>query len=177
MANISDSTTASSLATAELEVLVTLIGRLAVASSEATRLAAEVQYFLLSGPSLAKLPATLALHTAGATTWVRAPPKTPADLEREFPDGSGEVWYVVIRGWEPGMYRTAGEATALTNGVPHQFHRKKTSRREALLFYRDNYLHATKAAAAAGPNNSTPAPAGTELGIQKWVAVTPDTVV
>ncbi|KAJ7448395.1 hypothetical protein FB451DRAFT_1187818 [Mycena latifolia] len=168
MVNVSESTTASSPAAAELDVLITLIGHLAVASSKATRLAAEVQ---------SKLPAALALHTAGATTWVRAPPKTPAELEREFPEGSGEVWYVVIRGREPGMYRTASEATALTNGVPHQFHRKKTSRREALLFYRDNYLDATKAAAAAGGSNSAAAPAGTELGVQKWVAVSHDTVV
>ncbi|KAJ7440760.1 hypothetical protein FB451DRAFT_1415002 [Mycena latifolia] len=172
MVHTADSTSVPTPAATELEALVSLISRLAVASSEATVLAVEVQ---------AKLPAVLALHTASTTTWVRAPAKTPAELERAFPEGSGEVWYVVIRGKEPGMYRTAAEATALTSGVPHQFHRKKTSRREALLFYRDNYLDAAKAASAnanatAAAGSSAVAPPGS-VGVQKWVEVPPGTGV
>jgi hypothetical protein len=96
--------------------LVALVQRLAVASSEATRLATEVQ----GGHScftsialadeiciLAQLPHTLSRHAASSITWVRGVPKTPAHQEAAFPDGSGETWYVVIRGREPGLYRTA----------------------------------------------------------------------
>lgn len=38
--------------------------------------------------------------------WVRRTPKTPAQLEMDFPEGSGETWYVVLIGREPGLYRT-----------------------------------------------------------------------
>lgn len=39
--------------------------------------------------------------------FVRGVAKTPAQLEAAFPEGSGEMWYVVICGCEPGMYRTS----------------------------------------------------------------------
>jgi hypothetical protein len=75
----------------------------------------------------AKIPAVVALEAvaarASATTaadaaaaaaaaqaspvWVHGIPKTPAELELQYPEGSGETWYVVICGREPGMYRTA----------------------------------------------------------------------
>ncbi|KAJ6498606.1 hypothetical protein DFH09DRAFT_1103140 [Mycena vulgaris] len=163
MANISTSTTASSPDASELEALVALINRLTVASSEATRLAAEVQ---------SKLPMALNLHSTRSTTWVRAAPKTPAEVERQYPEGSGETWYVVIRGREPGLYRTSDEANAQTNGVPNQYRHKKTSRREALAFYRENYLAATNAA------NAPAAPPGSPVvGVQKWVEVPHDSLV
>ncbi|KAJ7612846.1 hypothetical protein DFH06DRAFT_1342533 [Mycena polygramma] len=134
----------------ELEGLVALVGRLSAVTLEATRLAVEVQ---------AKLPVLVAAEVAAASAaatsaaavatadaavdadpvWVHGEPKTPSELEAAFPDGSGETWYVVIRGREPGMYRTAAEADALCNGVPGQLKEKKKSRREALAYYRDRY--------------------------------------
>ncbi|KAJ6611647.1 hypothetical protein B0H10DRAFT_2223810 [Mycena sp. CBHHK59/15] len=139
----------------ELEALVALVARLSAASLEATHLAAQIQ---------ATLPTTIASQIAAAAPApvARAPPafvrtvaQTPVALETAFPEGSGEVWYVVIIGREPGMYRTAAEADDLTNGVPNQFRQKKTSRREALAFYRNHYY------ATVGS------------GVQKWVEAFP----
>ncbi|KAJ7907804.1 hypothetical protein B0H13DRAFT_2332017 [Mycena leptocephala] len=158
MTSSAAATKTSSSAPTELEALVALVDRFAASSLETTRLAVELQ---------AKLPVVLAAEVAAATSaaatvaaetdaeaagpvFVRGVAKTPAQLEAAFPEGSGETWYVVIRGREPGMYRTADEADAVCNGVPNQLKRKKTSRREAIAWYRSHYL-------AAPPNN-----------VQKW---------
>ncbi|KAK6988884.1 hypothetical protein R3P38DRAFT_3228220 [Favolaschia claudopus] len=71
--------------------------------------------------------------------FVRGIPATPAYVERHHPPGSGEVWYVVIRGREPGLYGTALEADHQCNGIPRQFKIKKTSRVDALNLYRSEY--------------------------------------
>ncbi|KAJ7907069.1 hypothetical protein B0H13DRAFT_2332686 [Mycena leptocephala] len=164
MANLSQTTTPASRSDPELEALVALVQRLAVASSEATRLATEVQ---------AKLPYTLNKHAASSISWIRGVAKTPRQLEAAFPDGSGEVWYVVIRGREPGIYRTSDEANAQTDGVPHQFREKKKTRREALAFYRENYDATARydTAAAIALTSGGPPPVGIALGVQKWIVV------
>ncbi|KAJ6449870.1 hypothetical protein C8R45DRAFT_1114427 [Mycena sanguinolenta] len=178
MANLSSATaTPASRSDTNLEAIVALVSRLSVAASEATCLAIEVQ---------AKLPLALAKHAATSITWIRSIAQTPSAVEAKFPAGSGEVWYVVIRGREPGLYRTPEEANTQTDGVPHQFCEKKKSRCEALAFYRDNY-HAgiaydnlvgiaydnlVGAAAAAG---STPPPA-VNMGVQKWVGLLAGTI-
>ncbi|KAJ7447048.1 hypothetical protein B0H11DRAFT_2214445 [Mycena galericulata] len=149
MTDTSASATSSSRSNPELEALVALISRLALVSGEASRLATEAQ---------AKL--TLAFGATAApiasTAWVPGIPQSPAVLAATFPEGSGETWYVVIRGREPGMYRTADEANQQTDGVPNQFRQKKTSRREALAFYTEQYN---------APVNSA------SQGVQKWIAV------
>ncbi|KAJ6493967.1 hypothetical protein C8R47DRAFT_1213653 [Mycena vitilis] len=164
MANLTTPSTTASRSDLDLDALVELVGRLAVAANEATRMAQEVQ---------AKLPLALERHAASSTTWIRGVPKTPADLDRAFPDGSGETWYVVIRGREPGLCRTSEEANALTDGVPHQFRRKKTSRREALDFYREHYAAAAtydNIVAAATADGAQPPP-GINMGVQKWIGL------
>jgi hypothetical protein len=112
--------------------------------------------------------AITAATTAASVLWVRGIPLTPAELEALYPEGSGETWYVVICGRAPGMYRTAyaffsihsgsadcfqysPEADAVCNGVPNQIKAKKTSRREALAWYRQEYH---------GPTG--------DGGVQKW---------
>jgi hypothetical protein len=119
MATFPPSTTAPTPASAELEALVALVSRLAVASSEATRLAAEVQGELFRPCTmrcifaytflLARLPVVFPTAQAPAKTsnWVRAAARTPTEVELGFPEGSGETFYVVIRGREPGLYRTS----------------------------------------------------------------------
>ncbi|KAJ7802048.1 hypothetical protein B0H14DRAFT_3488865 [Mycena olivaceomarginata] len=71
--------------------------------------------------------------------WVCGVPRTPDDLDAAHPEGSGEVWYVVIRGREPGLYHTAAEADRLCDGVPRQLKQLKRSQREALAWYREQY--------------------------------------
>ncbi|KAJ7075025.1 hypothetical protein B0H15DRAFT_956840 [Mycena belliarum] len=168
--HMTSQTTASSSANAELEALVALVTRLALASNEATRLAVEVQ---------GKLSGALGVSISSGTTWARAPAKTPTQLENEFPEGSGEVWYVVIRGREPGLYRTPPVGSRTTSA------RRKTSRREAILFYRDNYVAAVAAAHAASPAHlsnvgwpgSTSSAVATPVGVQKWVQISGTNVV
>ncbi|KAJ7758444.1 hypothetical protein DFH07DRAFT_958290 [Mycena maculata] len=133
---------------AELEALLAQVDRLARTVSAASRLATDVR---------AQLSAVLGIGDgAPPIVWLAGTPQTPASLETAFPTGSGELWYVVIRGLEPGMYRTADELDFQTRGVPNQFGQKKTSRREALAFYSEHY-HAE-------------APA---LGVQKWTEAPP----
>ncbi|KAJ7861205.1 hypothetical protein B0H14DRAFT_3445535 [Mycena olivaceomarginata] len=167
-------TTASNASTAtELESLVALVARLSVVSMDAVRLAAEVQARLpavvaaevvharasataaaaaaAAEAAAADAAAITAATTAASVLWVRGIPLTPAELEALYPEGSGETWYVVICGRAPGMYRTAAEADAVCNGVPNQIKAKKTSRREALAWYRQEYH---------GPTGDS--------GVQKW---------
>ncbi|KAJ7025169.1 hypothetical protein C8F04DRAFT_1269526 [Mycena alexandri] len=150
----------------ELDALLALVARMSVAASETTLLAAEVN---------AKLPQVLAAHAASKLTWTRGTARTPKALAAAFPDGSGETWYVVIRGREPGFYRTSSESNAQTRGVPNQFGQKKTSWAEALAFYRENYLAAVHYDALVGDGydvaaNNVPA------GVQKWIASAPAAV-
>ncbi|KAJ7089990.1 hypothetical protein C8R44DRAFT_863387 [Mycena epipterygia] len=174
MAQLSPPTNASRPELSEREALIALISRLSLASadvearitrlsavaSDMTSLATEVQAKVaLLLPPLAPPPPD------PDTLWVAGVPKTPTELEDEIPAGSGEVWYVVIRGREPGLYRTYDEANAMTNGVPNQWQQKKKSRREAIAWYRDHYVAARNAV------NTIPVPGAPPVGVQKWVAV------
>ncbi|KAJ7775253.1 hypothetical protein B0H14DRAFT_3508450 [Mycena olivaceomarginata] len=122
----------------ELESLTALVDRLSIALMEAMRLAIEVK---------ARLPAVVAAEASARANapaafdplWVRGVPRTPDDLDAAHPEGSGEVWYVVIRGREPGLYHTAAEADRLCDRVPRGFKQLKRSRREALAWYREQY--------------------------------------
>ncbi|KAK6971786.1 hypothetical protein R3P38DRAFT_3241886 [Favolaschia claudopus] len=88
--------------------------------------------------------------------FVRGIPQTPAEVERTHPPGSGETWYVVIRGREPGLYGTALDADHQCNGIPRQYKIKKTTRADALLLYRSLYN---------GPHGE---------GVEKWNEVEED---
>ncbi|KAJ7302313.1 hypothetical protein DFH08DRAFT_967060 [Mycena albidolilacea] len=158
---MTESTTAPSTSTStELEVLVALVGRLSAASMEAMRLAVEVQARLPAVVAGERAAATAAADAAAAAAaaaeltadpvWVRGVPKTPAEIVAQYPEGSGETWYVVIRGREPGFYRTSAEADRVCNGVPNQLKEKKKSRRDAIAWYRSLY---------EGPDGE---------GVQKW---------
>ncbi|KAJ7822657.1 hypothetical protein B0H14DRAFT_3470636 [Mycena olivaceomarginata] len=155
-----NSTTATSASRSELEALVALVARLASISVEGMRLAVEVQARLplvvaaerSDATALAEAAATAAASAAVAADplWVRGVPQTPAAIEAQYPEGSGETWYVVIRGREPGFYRTAAEADRVCDGVPNQLKEKKKSRRDAVGLYRSLYN---------GPDGE---------GVQKW---------
>ncbi|KAF8173321.1 hypothetical protein K438DRAFT_1980868 [Mycena galopus ATCC 62051] len=150
-------TTATNASTAtELESLVALVARLSVVSMDAVRLAAEVQARLpaVVAAEVVHAPAATAAIAASSVLWSRGVPYTPAELEARYPQGSGETWYVVLCGREPGLYRTSAEADAVCNGVPNQVKAKKTSRREALAWYRQEYR---------GPTG--------DGGVQKWTEV------
>ncbi|KAJ7110502.1 hypothetical protein C8R44DRAFT_883639 [Mycena epipterygia] len=161
MTSIDLSATTAPTPAQELEVLVALVAQLSAASLEATHLSVEVQAKL---PTIAAKPAVsdaqLAAAQLAATSdasaaadvtplFVGRTPKTPSELQAEFPPGSGEVWYVVIIGREPGLT----EANDQCNGIPNQFKEKRKSRCEALAWYAECYFK----------------PSGD--GVQKWVEV------
>ncbi|KAJ7707187.1 hypothetical protein B0H16DRAFT_1746581 [Mycena metata] len=94
-----------------------------------------------------RLPAVVAMHVdalkARAMEFEQGTTVTPDELESRFPPGVGDnaTWYVVIVGREPGMYLSSTEADDQVKGVPNMSRLKKSSRREALDFYRHQYNH------------------------------------
>ncbi|KAJ7488212.1 hypothetical protein FB451DRAFT_1167669 [Mycena latifolia] len=105
--------------------------------------------------SVAKAAAASAAQDLGAQdpVWVRGTPITPDALAALHPEGTGETWYIVIQGREPGMYHTVDQANELCNGVPHQLKEKKKSRCEVPAWYKMHY----------------DLPNGKGSGIQKWM--------
>ncbi|KAJ7292451.1 hypothetical protein C8J57DRAFT_1489959 [Mycena rebaudengoi] len=161
----------SALADVDLAAMVVLVGHLAASTVESASFAASIHGRMPANSLSAQLVAStvestrLAIEVQNRLPAVMAaslgrssgPPFTsgvaipPDALETFIPPNSGEIWYVVIVGREPGLYRTPAEANHQTHGVPGQFSQKKTSRHEALAFYRERY--------------GQPAPDG----VQKWV--------
>ncbi|KAJ6631939.1 hypothetical protein B0H10DRAFT_1937677 [Mycena sp. CBHHK59/15] len=166
----------------ELEALVAKVAALTAKSVELTQLCVDVQSLVpsvaLSKTSIAltslcvqiqtEIPLIIASQVAAAVaeaapaalapSFVQGTPRTPTQLEAAHPPGSGDfqTWHVVIRGREPGLYASVEEADAQVLGVPNQFRQKKTSRVEALAFYRLKYTDQkvekwTDAPAAAAP--------------------------
>ncbi|KAJ7896234.1 hypothetical protein B0H14DRAFT_3425590 [Mycena olivaceomarginata] len=140
MTTLASSTATQPSTPTEMEALVALVVCLSTASMDVVRLAAKVQ---------AKIPAVVALEAAAAHASATAAADAAAQASPVW--GSGETWYVVICGRKPGMYRTAKEANDNCDGVPNQLKQKKTSRLEALAWYRQLYN---------GPHGAT--------GVQKW---------
>ncbi|KAJ7277867.1 hypothetical protein C8J57DRAFT_1222649 [Mycena rebaudengoi] len=161
----------SALANVDLASMIALVGHLAAATVESASLAASLQNRMpanslgaqlvaatVESTCLAvevqnRLPAVMAasLARSAGPPFTSGVAITPDALETFIPASTGEIWYVVIVGREPGLYRTPAEANSQTDGVPGQFSQKKTSHHEALAFYRDRY--------------GLPAPEG----VQKWV--------
>ncbi|KAJ7433335.1 hypothetical protein FB451DRAFT_1196249 [Mycena latifolia] len=66
-------------------------------------------------------------------SFVAGEPATPNAVAAAFPpDEEVQSYWVVLRGHEPGLYRT-------TKGVPNQHMQRKTGRDEALAFYAANF--------------------------------------
>ncbi|KAJ6608379.1 hypothetical protein B0H10DRAFT_2439074 [Mycena sp. CBHHK59/15] len=91
-------------------------------------------------PTPAQVP-VLAFIAPGVE-WIQGIPLTPDQLEASNPPGicDDSAWQVVCIGREPGMYISFEEANSHLTGVPNQFRQKKSSRIEALAFYRARYL-------------------------------------
>ncbi|KAJ7467363.1 hypothetical protein B0H11DRAFT_1921400 [Mycena galericulata] len=79
--------------------------------------------------------------TVAPVDWIEEPAATPDQMDTYFPQGLGDdiSWHVVCIGREPGLYASTEEADKQITGVPNQFRQKKTSRLEALAFYRIKY--------------------------------------
>ncbi|KAJ6515215.1 hypothetical protein C8R45DRAFT_1086429 [Mycena sanguinolenta] len=76
-----------------------------------------------------------------ARTWTAGTPRTPAQVAAEHAnvaEGSRSLWVVFVRR-EPGVYTTIESADLQIKGVPNQQYRRKSSKSEALQFYREKY--------------------------------------
>ncbi|KAJ7774528.1 hypothetical protein DFH07DRAFT_952238 [Mycena maculata] len=75
--------------------------------------------------------------TATGPSFVFGVPQTPDELDALFPPGRGDnqVWHVVTIGRNPGF----AEADDEVLGIPNQHRRRKTSRQEALAYYRHQW--------------------------------------
>ncbi|KAJ7805224.1 hypothetical protein B0H14DRAFT_3485276 [Mycena olivaceomarginata] len=104
----------------EVEGLLSLVDRLSSTAMEAMCLAEEVR---------ATIPGVIANKVAHASAaaspaygagplWLGGISQMPAELEAAHPEGTGEIWYVVVCGREPGMYHSPDEANRLCDGVP-----------------------------------------------------------
>ncbi|KAJ7677650.1 hypothetical protein B0H17DRAFT_1206922 [Mycena rosella] len=73
-------------------------------------------------------------------SFVAGIPPTPGELAAAIPaDNEVQHYWVVLRGRQPGLYRTSAAAQEQTKGVPNQVIARKTGRAEALAFYAANY--------------------------------------
>ncbi|KAJ6487346.1 hypothetical protein DFH09DRAFT_1105919 [Mycena vulgaris] len=139
----------------ELAALVTKVAALSKLALEMTKLTMDIDGMAcptLSFPAdfcLEAIPTVIASQVAAAVAAVQPPAPqfvegvayTPTQMDGMFPPGFGDhqAWYVVIVGREPGLYGSSVAADAEVNGVPGQFRQKKSSRIEALAFYRNRY--------------------------------------
>ncbi|KAJ6556335.1 hypothetical protein B0H19DRAFT_1071442 [Mycena capillaripes] len=119
----------------ELAALVEIVDKLVLRANALTRMAREVQ---------TKLPNILDRLNAEAAAdhvWVRAVAKDPAVVEAEHASelNGSRGWWVVYVGREPGLYTTVEAANIQINGCPGQQCRRKGSKAEALLFYRQKW--------------------------------------
>ncbi|KAJ7016057.1 hypothetical protein C8F04DRAFT_1203526 [Mycena alexandri] len=89
-----------------------------------------------------------------------ARPTPPTPSPPAFPDGSGE---------------TCSESNTQIRGIPNHLGQNKTSRAEALAFYRENYLAAVHYDALVG-NGYDVAANNVPAGVQKWIASAPAAV-
>ncbi|KAJ7236304.1 hypothetical protein C8J57DRAFT_1247799 [Mycena rebaudengoi] len=163
----------------ELQVLLSRVANLVQISLDMAKVAVDVQHRIpivlahhvdeaIAGvPSLvadqvaAQLEAaiTAAVATAGTAAdvlpdFVEGVAITPDALDLLHPAGNGDdcYWHVVLVGREPGIYQSVTTSDELVNGVPKAGRRRKSSRIEALTYYRANY----------------------EAGkVKKWVDITP----
>ncbi|KAJ7105149.1 hypothetical protein C8R44DRAFT_740066 [Mycena epipterygia] len=111
--------------TTELAALAAHLQTIADASVKAHALLTNV----LLGYSFVRVP-----------SFVAGTPITPSQLAAVTPvDEEVQHYWVVLRGLEPGLYRTDAAATAQTKGVPRSFQQRKAGRDEALAFYAANY--------------------------------------
>ncbi|KAJ7073329.1 hypothetical protein B0H15DRAFT_806842 [Mycena belliarum] len=112
--------------------------------TEMLALAAQLQAIAqATAQAQALLTNVVLANTAGIVpvpSFVAGDAITPEDLAASIPEDADQQFYwVVLRGREPGLYRTVHAANQQTHRVPGQCMARKTGRAEALAFYAANY--------------------------------------
>ncbi|KAJ6610571.1 hypothetical protein B0H10DRAFT_2224845 [Mycena sp. CBHHK59/15] len=124
----------------ELAALVAKVAMLSKMSLDMMSLCIDVQGQILKVVA-SHVAAVVAVVTPPNPEFIQGVARSPTQLDGLFPPGVGDfqAWYVVCVGREPGLYASFAEANAQVLGVPNQFRQKKSSRAEALTFYRLKY--------------------------------------
>ncbi|KAJ7607987.1 hypothetical protein B0H17DRAFT_1199197 [Mycena rosella] len=135
-----NASTTSPTPTPELAALVAQVHALSKLALNMTRLTMDISNAI---PDVVAAEVARAIDdaTPPGPMFLHGIARTPNQIDALFPLGTGDhqAWYVVVVGREPGLYGSSVETDAQVNGIPNQFRRRKTSRREALDFYRQEY--------------------------------------
>ncbi|KAJ6538210.1 hypothetical protein DFH09DRAFT_1324076 [Mycena vulgaris] len=129
----------------ELAALVAQVAALSKTALDLTKNCIDIHHTIIDTiPRVVASQVAAALAAAAVVPtgdFVQGVALTPAQLDAQFPPGTGDTqtWHVVCIGREPGLYASAELATDQVRGVPNQLRQKKSSRQEALNFYR--YKH------------------------------------
>ncbi|KAJ7265125.1 hypothetical protein C8J57DRAFT_1230159 [Mycena rebaudengoi] len=144
----------------ELHALLSRVGTLIQMSLDMAKVGVDVQQRIpsilahhvddaIAGiPSLVAAQVTAQVAAAAGTAAADILPDfvegiviTPDALDLLNPAGSGDdcYWHVVLVGREPGIYQSVTTSDELVKGVPSARRRRKSSRLEALTYYRVNY--------------------------------------
>ncbi|KAJ6626377.1 hypothetical protein B0H10DRAFT_2185795 [Mycena sp. CBHHK59/15] len=119
----------------QVGALIITVNKLVARANSLSRMAIDVQ------GQLNDIQDTIDNEAAADNVFVRGVAKDPAQVEAEHtnsPDGSCSCWVVYI-GREPGIYFTIEEADAQVKGCPNQQYRRRCSKAEALLFYKQMF--------------------------------------
>ncbi|KAJ6532323.1 hypothetical protein DFH09DRAFT_1326111 [Mycena vulgaris] len=124
----------------ELEALVAQVAGLTQMSLAIAQRCVELHTELPAAFNAA-VAAAVAATLPAPTVWVKGIPRTPTQLEVAHPPGSGDdiPYHVVTIGKEPGLYASVTESDAQVLGVPAGKRLRKSTRLEALAYYRQKY--------------------------------------
>ncbi|KAJ7256750.1 hypothetical protein C8J57DRAFT_1235608 [Mycena rebaudengoi] len=140
----------------ELDALTSKVSSLLNLSIEVVRFATDVQHRLplliahqareISQQVAEQLAATLPPPGSPLYTYTEGIPLTPAQLEASFANANEDQnWHVVTVGGDPGLYSSVWSQSPFTEsdnrvlGYPSGDRRRKSSRTEALAYYRRQY--------------------------------------
>ncbi|KAJ6527599.1 hypothetical protein DFH09DRAFT_1328071 [Mycena vulgaris] len=129
----------------ELAALVVQVAVLSKTALDLTKNCIDIHHTIIDTiPRVVASQVAAALAAAAVVLmgdFVQGVALTPAQLDAQFPPGTGDTqtWHVVCIGREPGLYASAELTTDQVRGIPNQLLQKKSSRQEALNFYR--YKH------------------------------------
>ncbi|KAJ6452900.1 hypothetical protein DFH09DRAFT_1117510 [Mycena vulgaris] len=123
--------------------LEALVARVAALSKMSLALAQECLEVHTSLPTIvdAAVAAAVAAAIPPVPTWVQGIARTPDEVDAAHPPGPGDdlVYHVVTIGREPGIYTSLRDSDYQVLGVPAGKRLKKSSRVEALAYYRLRY--------------------------------------
>ncbi|KAJ7214608.1 hypothetical protein C8J57DRAFT_1255720 [Mycena rebaudengoi] len=147
----------------ELHALLSQVGTLIQMSLDMAKVGVDVQQHI---------PSILAHHVDDAIAGI--PSLVAAQVAAQVAAAAGTAAAVLV-GREPGIYQSVTTSDELVKGVPSAGHRRKSSRLEALTYYRVNYdagkvkkwfdiMPAVMAATPAAAASSSTAPSAYGFG-------------